>query len=109
MKSLCEKITDLRIEKGWTVREMASKIPMSHAAYIKIEKGITQPSWDRILRIATIHGISPAELVHSEVVTLRELKTQTHIDDLFEILNGMNLELRGLRDDLAKLKHSIKA
>lgn len=71
MKPLNEKIKELRIAKGYTLRSFAKEIPISFVAYRNIEEGITHPPWDRILRISKILNIEVTELIHTENNTLK--------------------------------------
>lgn len=103
MKALHLKLKELREENGWSIRQFAKMIPMSHVGYAKIEAGTTHPAWDRILRFADIFRISPAELVHAEVVTLRGLEKQHKIDDLYEAIQGVNNELVEIKRILVEL------
>ncbi len=106
MKQLNEKIKSLREEKKWSLREMAAKIPMSHTAYRKIEDGDTQPAWDRIARISQIHRISPSVLIQSKSVTKEHIEQQNSIDDIFEVLQGINLEMQKIKHELEVLRSS---
>ncbi len=71
MKPLNEKIKEIRIAKGYTLRSFAKEIPISFVAYRNIEEGITHPPWDRILRISKIFDIEVTELIHAENNTLK--------------------------------------
>ena len=82
MKPLNEKIKELRIEKGYTLRSFAKEIPISFVAYRNIEEGITHPPWDRILRISKIFDIEVTELIHAENNTLK-----MNYEEKFDSLN----------------------
>lgn len=112
MKPLHEKLKELRQEKGWSLRDAAKKIPLSHTAYAKFENGLTDPTWSYLVRLAKIYGINPIELVHHEIVTLRGLEHQHKIDDIYDVLIAMNKELRNLteeREQVQDLKNEINA
>jgi transcriptional regulator with XRE-family HTH domain len=100
MKPLNIKIKELRLEKGWTLRETAKKFPMSHSGYSNLETGKTPPPWDRILQVAKIHEIPLNELVNSESVTIQDIENQHKIDDLYYILMGVNKELQLIQAEL---------
>jgi transcriptional regulator with XRE-family HTH domain len=107
MKPLHQKIKELRLEKGWSIREMAQKIYMSHTAYANIENNNTPPAWDRILKIAKIHGISPLELLGSDAVTQQQIEDQIKFDDLYEILLGINKELQAIKIELSTYRSNL--
>ncbi len=100
MKPINIKIKELRLEKGWTLRETAQKFPMSHSGYSNLENGKTPPPWDRILQIAKIYDIPLTELVNSESVTIHDLEDQHKIDELYHILMGVNKELQSIQSEL---------
>lgn len=108
MKPLNVKIKELRLEKGWTLRETAKKLSMSHSGYSNLENGKTPPPWDRILQIANIHEISLNELVNSESVTTQDMELQHKIDDLYYILMGVNKELQMIQVELYHIKKDDK-
>lgn len=87
MKPLNEKIKELRIAKGFTLRSFAKEVPISFVAYRNIEEGITHPTWDRILRISKILGIDVAELIHAEHNTLK-----INYEEKFDAMNNKLLE-----------------
>jgi transcriptional regulator with XRE-family HTH domain len=107
MKPIEIKIKELRLEKGWTLREAAKKFPMSFSGYSNLENGKTPPPWDRILQVAKIYEISLNELINSESVTNQDLENQHKIDDLYDILNGVNKELKFILEELYWIKKNI--
>ena len=106
MNNLPQKIKKLRLDKGWSIRKMASKIPMSHSGYANIESGRTPPARDRIQQIASIHKLNPAELVHEKSLPLNELDNQHKIDDLYDILGGINRDLQLVLAAINSIKKS---
>lgn len=55
-------LRSLRQKKKMSQRIMANYLGMSTPGYNKIEKGKTNPSWERILQISRIFDIDPGEL-----------------------------------------------
>lgn len=58
-----DTIRMLRVAKGWSLEEMAEKIPMSKSGYIKIEQGETALMSDKLLKISQILGIEIVDLI----------------------------------------------
>lgn len=60
---LRQNIQDTRVDKHMTQREVAEKLNISEAAYSKIERGATQVSVERLIQIANVFEVSPADLI----------------------------------------------
>ncbi|TDQ11611.1 helix-turn-helix domain-containing protein [Pedobacter metabolipauper] len=63
MKSLGEKFKILRQKKGVNQRSMAQLLKISIPAYSKLETGITDPNYSRILQIAGLYDMSVKQLL----------------------------------------------
>ena len=58
-----EKIRQLRKDRGITQEVLANHLGVKNAAISKYEKGIVSPSWETIVKIATLFNISTNELI----------------------------------------------
>jgi len=58
MKTLGEKFRILRQKKGVNQKIMADLLEISIPAYSKLETGITDPNFSRIVQIAKTHNLS---------------------------------------------------
>jgi transcriptional regulator with XRE-family HTH domain len=59
--SVNEKIRLVREAKGWTQEEVADKLQMSSNGYGDIERGATDPKLSRLLQLAELFEMKPAE------------------------------------------------
>ena len=57
------RIKTLRQQKKYSQEFMAKSLGMSTPGYNKIERGKSNPSWERIRKIAEILGVDPQELL----------------------------------------------
>jgi transcriptional regulator with XRE-family HTH domain len=57
-----DRIKFLRQQKNYSQEYIAGQLGMSTPGYNKIERGKTNPSWDRIRQIADILDVNPQEL-----------------------------------------------
>jgi len=62
MKLLSERIRQLRIEKGLTQIDVASKMGIDDSSYRKIESGRTNPTSRTLYKLAVALDVSVAEL-----------------------------------------------
>ena len=62
MNKLGAKIKKLRTEKGWSLDELASKSGIAKTTIWGIEKG-SQPSYDKINKLARAFGISSLDFL----------------------------------------------
>lgn len=61
-----DKIRLMRELHQFSQEEMADKMHMSPSGYAKIERGETKLQYDKLIQIAQIFNINPADLVDSE-------------------------------------------
>lgn len=58
-----EKLKELRISKGWTLKEVAEKIDMSLMAYAHYEHGDREPSIEVLRRLCILFDVSADYLI----------------------------------------------
>jgi transcriptional regulator with XRE-family HTH domain len=63
MKNLGQKFKILRQRKGLNQKSMAELLDISIPAYSKLETGITDPNFSRIIQIAKIHDLDIRQLL----------------------------------------------
>ena len=66
MKELLEKIRKLRINLNYTQEYVAFCLGITQKAYSKIESGKSQLTVERLLQLASIYGIRPADLLSQQ-------------------------------------------
>jgi transcriptional regulator with XRE-family HTH domain len=59
---LAGAIRALRNDRGRTQEEVAYAAGLTSSSYSRIERGLTNPAWTTVQKIATALGITPAEL-----------------------------------------------
>ena len=58
METFCKRIRELRIESGFTQKELADKLQTSNSAVCDWEKGRTQPDLQTLVQIAALFGVT---------------------------------------------------
>ncbi len=87
------KLRSLRISKGYSFSELASKTGLSVSYLNELEKGKKYPKGDKILLLSSIYGISYDELVSLQV----PIELQPIVDLLnSDIMQEFPLEIFGL-------------
>jgi transcriptional regulator with XRE-family HTH domain len=56
-------IKRLRAERGITQEEMAFRADVTIATLSRVERGVTNPAWPTLVKIAEALGIAPVELI----------------------------------------------
>ncbi|MBC7980361.1 MAG: helix-turn-helix domain-containing protein [Armatimonadetes bacterium] len=79
-KSMGERIRELRLQKGISLRELARRADVSRSFLSDIEVGRSYPSEDALERIARELGVSPANL--------RKLDKRSHVSELRDLLQN---------------------
>ena len=58
METFCKRVKELRIECGWTQKEVAEKLKTTNSAVCDWEKGRTQPDLEMLVALATLFNES---------------------------------------------------
>lgn len=58
METFCKRVKELRIECGWTQKEVAEKLKTTNSAVCDWEKGRTQPDLEMLVALATLFNVS---------------------------------------------------
>lgn len=66
MKIFCERLKELREEKGLSVNFLAKELKVSHASIIRWESGERVPSIDNLYLIATYFNVTADYLIGLE-------------------------------------------
>lgn len=64
MKTLGQKLKTLRLRSGHTQKDVADMLDISVPAYSKIETGLTDPSYSRMIQIAKIYKMDIKQLLN---------------------------------------------
>lgn len=71
--SLASNLRQARAERGWTLRELATRSEVSKALLSRIERGDGNPSIETLFRIASALGCPVSQLITVEVSTRTEV------------------------------------
>ncbi len=66
MKIFCERLRDLREEKGLSINNLAKELKVSHSTIIRWENGEQVPNIDYLLLIANYFKVSADYLIGLE-------------------------------------------
>jgi transcriptional regulator with XRE-family HTH domain len=62
-----EKLHTLRLQHGYTARELGALLAVSHTHILRMEKGETGPSANLILKISQLFNISADKLLRDDL------------------------------------------
>ena len=111
-KIIGERIRNLRYSKGYTQDNMAAELDITAGAYAKIERGETDPSATRLLKIAEILEVDviiffqdrsqPSKL--QESVKEYGFATKADIENLTHLIKQLNRDIEKLKTEMAAVK-----
>ncbi|MDD2864956.1 MAG: helix-turn-helix transcriptional regulator [Methylococcales bacterium] len=90
--SVNEKIRLVREAKGWTQEEVAEKLQMSGNGYGDIERGETDVKLSRLLQLAELFEIKPAEFFEPNDKASLNVKVKQHRSSFY--MNSSNVEMQ---------------
>lgn len=86
---LCEKIQELRQNKGITQEELAEALYVSRAAVSKWESGRGYPNIDSLKEISDYFGVSIDDLLSGDqLITIAQKENESNIKNLCCLLSG---------------------
>jgi transcriptional regulator with XRE-family HTH domain len=94
LKQLGIQLHSLRVERGWTLGELAQRVNLSEAYLSRLESGDRQPSLAVLFELAIVYHTSIASLLETEVpshpvvVRLSEAKIYQGNGLLYRVLSG---------------------
>jgi transcriptional regulator with XRE-family HTH domain len=97
-----EKIRFIRLFKGWSQEDMASKLEISQNSYAKIERGETDVNFSRLKQIAETLSMELSELLN-----LNE-KSVVHLAGSNYIHLNLNGEIHYDSHESSELKHKLE-
>lgn len=68
MKPITKRLRHLRLERGFTQRDLIEKVEMSKTRYWEIEKGYREPEPSEVRKLARALKCQPTDIVPSEAV-----------------------------------------
>jgi transcriptional regulator with XRE-family HTH domain len=107
-----KRIRKLRESKDYTQDNMAAELEITAGAYAKIERGETDPSATRLLKIAEILEVDVTSFFQDktqptkleEPVKEYGFATKTDIEQLTQLIKQLSREIEKLKTDLAAVK-----
>lgn len=103
-----EILKKLRIDYGYTQQNLADLLKIDRSAYTYYESGKTNPSIDKLIRLANLYGVTVDKLLGNEI----EAPSQTVIlstADPFEEDRTKNEKFQHLTRDEQQLVMSFRA
>ena len=86
----CEKLQELRKNRGLTQEELAEALYVSRTAISKWESGRGYPSIDSLKEISKYFSVSIDELLSGEkILSIAEKENKTNIRNVCDLLFGM--------------------
>lgn len=77
-----ERLKQLRLESGYTQKELAKKIETAQSSYVNYEKGYNKPRASKIEKLALIFNVSTSYLLGET-----DIRTGTEINSIMEKLS----------------------
>lgn len=84
------RIKEIRKSRGFSQREVATKLNMAFSTYSNYENNNREPNFETLKRIADILGVSVAQLVNDEAVADEETSL---FQQMMDYLDEINLSL----------------
>lgn len=85
-----ERLKTLRLEAGYTQKEISKKIEVGQSAYVNYEKGDNKPRANRLEKLADIFGVSVSYLLGETDVRstseISEIMEQLSIEEQEEVI-----------------------
>lgn len=99
--NLSERIRHLRIEKGYTMQDLANRIGISYQTIQKYEKGISKPQLAKLMELAAVFDVSVSYLLgETDIRTTSKLNGTLDFSKRIKVLR---LEAGYTQKELAKI------
>jgi transcriptional regulator with XRE-family HTH domain len=101
-KLIGASIASLRQERGWTQRQLARQLDLSHQAVSKWENGESAPDVETLVRLARLFGVTIDRLINPDPADLRKknfLFSRRTADRLEEELDSLDVDDDDVKDD----------
>ncbi len=98
MKTLGGKIKLLRLQKGWSQKDVAKRLRISVPAFSKIEIGITDINLSRLNQIAELFDLPTVQLLANE---------SDEIKDYAKEANAISKKLHQREDEIIDLQKKV--
>lgn len=83
------KLQQLRIRQGLSMKEVASALSMPYTTYVNYEKGAREPGSETLIRFADFYGVSVDYLIGRETVPETDTLTEKDLRDIARDLEGL--------------------
>jgi transcriptional regulator with XRE-family HTH domain len=116
-KAIGERIRKIRLQKDYTQDNMAAELEITPGAYAKIERGETDPSATRLLRIAEVLEVDVMRFFQdpennalrvSESASSYGYASKKELEQLEQMIRQLSTELEKLRAEMTSLKKGKK-
>lgn len=111
MSGLGNKIRKIREIKGFSQEYVGGKLGLTQRAYSKMELGETKITWDRILELAKIMELEPADLIDFDETKIFHNCTQSGNDvqtinynTSLELESAYNSQIETLKEEVLYLR-----
>jgi transcriptional regulator with XRE-family HTH domain len=113
IKKIGYRIKKIRINKEYTLANMAEELEMTPSAYRKIEQGITNPPTTRLIEIAKVLEVNVADFFNEvDMVTEHSEKfgyaTKDDIENVMRAVQQLARDFEKLREELPVKKQGAK-
>lgn len=98
MKTLGGKIKLLRLQKGWSQKDVAKRLEISIPAFSKIEIGITDINFSRLNQIAELFDLPTVQLLADD---------SDEIKDYAKEVNAITKKLRQREEEIIDLQKKV--
>jgi len=116
-KTIGERIRRLRQSRDYTQDNMAAELDITPGAYAKIERGETDPSATRLLRIAEILGVDITSFFKDSMVASQVQQpahqpygaaSKEELEQLTRLVKQLSQEIDKLKTQLNPVSRPIK-
>lgn len=97
-----EFIAQLRREKQWTQKELASRLFISDKAVSKWERGLSMPNVSMLIPMAEIFGVTVTELLRGERLEAESALNRDEVEKLVTCSVDMSLREEKFRQKFRK-------
>jgi transcriptional regulator with XRE-family HTH domain len=114
-KTIGERIRELRRIKGYTQDNMATDLEITAGAYAKIERGETDPSATRLMKIAEILEVDVTSFFKEAQTTTKAedpanpygYASKQELDNLAQMIKQLTKEIEKLKGQMEPVKKRL--
>ena len=103
-KEIGYRIRKIRESKDYSQENMGDELGITAGAYAKIERGETDPSITRIIKIAEILKVDPTFFLKEAHLIMQEAPVKYDVVQLTEAVTKLSREIDNLKTEIKELK-----